>query len=300
MARILVVGSANADFVTYVEEMPKKGETKLGNSFLINAGGKGANQAVACAKAGGIVTFLAKIGQDENGKLIETVLNENNVKTKLLIDQESHTGVATIIVENKTAENHITVVKGANDKLTVEDIKDNIELIKEADIIIVQLEIPLDVVNYIILLGHLSYKTVILNPAPAQELKAETLKYVTYLTPNKSELETLTNIPIDSEKNLRLALEKITSYGVKNVIVTLGDKGAVLYRTKKVEYIPSYKVDAVDTTGAGDCFNGVFAAGLAKRYKVIDAIKFATKAASICVTRKGAIKAMPSKKEIFQ
>ncbi|MCH5171581.1 MAG: ribokinase [Erysipelotrichales bacterium] len=300
MAKILVIGSANVDFVSYVDKLPKEGETILGDSFSINAGGKGANQAVACAKAGANITFLAKVGQDENGKLLESVLLDNNVKAKLLIDQKNPTGVASIIVDKNTAENRIIVVKGANDNLTIKDIEDNIDLVKEADIIMVQLEIPLDVVNYAVLLGYLAHKTVILNPAPAQELSRETLKHVTYLTPNKTELELLAKMTINSENDLLLALEKIANYGVKNIIVTLGDRGSVLYRHKRMEYIPSYKVNAVDTTGAGDCFNGVFAAGLSMRYSVVDAIKFATKASSICVTRAGAIKAMPSKKEIVK
>lgn len=300
MKKILVIGSANVDFVTYIDKMPKKGETKLGNAFLMNVGGKGANQAVACAKAGANVTFLAKIGQDENGKLIESVLRESKVKSKLLVDSDSHTGIATIIVENKTADNRIVVVKGANDKLTKNDIDNNIDLIKQCDILMVQLEIPLSVVKYVITLGHIMHKKIILNPAPAQKIDHKVLEYVTYLTPNKTELETLTKMSIADEDDLKIALDKISGFGVKNIIVTLGDKGSVLYKNKKLEYIPSYKVAATDTTGAGDCFNGVFAACLSKGYKAIDAIKYATKAASICITRNGAIKAMPNKKEIFE
>ncbi|MCH5179598.1 MAG: ribokinase [Erysipelotrichales bacterium] len=298
MAKILVVGSANADLVTYVDKMPKEGETRLGESFSINAGGKGANQAVACAKAGGNVTLLAKIGQDEYGKMIESTLIENNVNTKLLLDSESQTGVASITVDSQTGENKIVVVKGANDKLTIQDINDNIELIKQSDILIVQLEIPLHVARHAILIGYLAHKTVILNPAPAQKLNNDILKYVTYLTPNKTELEILADMEIHNEKDLKIAIEKVASYGVKSIIVTLGDKGAVLYKRKEMTYIPSYKVDAIDTTGAGDCFNGVFAAYLAKRYNAIESVKYAMKAASICVTREGTIKAMPSKKEI--
>lgn len=300
MARILVVGSANADLVTYVDKMPKEGETRLGESFSINAGGKGANQAVACAKAGGNVTLLAKIGQDEYGKLIESTLRENNVNTKLLLDPESQTGVASITVDNQTGENKIVVVKGANDKLTIQDIMDNVDLIKQSDILIVQLEIPLHVAKHAILVGCLARKTIILNPAPAQKLERDILKLVTYITPNITELETLSDMTIKSKNDLESAIEKVASYGVKNIIVTLGEHGAVLYKRKQISYIPGIKVDAIDTTGAGDCFNGVFAAFLAKRYNAIESIKFAIKASSICVTREGTIKSMPSKSEIFK
>lgn len=299
MKKILVVGSAIMDMVKYLNRYPECGETITCHEFLTNPGGKGANQAVAVAKMGGNVTFLGKVGNDDYGRILMSTLKENNVDTKLIIDDATPTGIASIIVEKKTAENTIIVYKGANDRLSVQDIDNNIDLIEKADLILLQLEVPVETVEYVINIANSLNKTIILNPAPAIKVNEQLLKKVTYLTPNRFELSMLTGMEVASIDDIYKACNKLLEIGVKKIIVTLGKEGSLLYEENNVNLVPSIKVTAIDTTGAGDCYNGTFAVCKCLGLEDIDSMKIATKASSLCVTKSGAMRSMPTKEEVF-
>lgn len=296
--KILVVGSINMDLVTYVNLLPKQGETIFGNAFMQNPGGKGANQACAIGLLGGDVTMLGAIGDDSHGKVLKETLKKCNVKPVLKVSKKS-TGCASIIIEEEIHDNRIIVSPGANDDLSVDDIDNNINLIKEADIIVSQLEIPLQTVCHLADQAKIYHKIFILNPAPGKILPDDLLINVTYLTPNETELSLISNIKINDEASFNGACKKLIDKGVSNLLVTLGSKGVYLYNKKEQKLIPAFKVKALDTTAAGDCFNGAFATSLANNYSLSNAILYAQKASSLCVQRKGAIMSLPKKEEIM-
>lgn len=298
--KILVIGSINMDLTTYVDSLPVQGETKFGNSFQQNPGGKGANQACACALSGGDVTMLGAIGNDSFGTILEGTLAKCGVKPKLKVMDDVSSGIATILIEEKKHDNRIIVIPGSNFSVSEELIKENMNLIDECDIVITQLEIPLSTVEYIGKLCKEKNKTFILNPAPGVKLKDSLLKTVTYLTPNETELALISGMEIKDEKSLLKACVSLLDKGVKNLLVTLGSKGVYLCNREEKRLIPAYKVDAIDTTAAGDCFNGTFAAFLADGYDVYSAIDYAQKASSLCVRRRGAIPSLPRREEIMK
>ena len=218
--KILVVGSINMDLTTYVDKLPLQGETKFGNSFIQCPGGKGANQAVASSLAGGDVTMLGAIGNDANGISLKNILENKGVKLKLKVDEKVTTGCASILIEEELHDNRIIVVPGANFSLTKEVIDENIDLIKETDIVISQLEIPLKTVEYLGEICKKYQKIFILNPAPGTKLPESLLKNVTYLTPNETELKLITG-----EEDIETSIESLLSLGVEKVLVTLGKSG---------------------------------------------------------------------------
>lgn len=293
--KILVVGSINMDLTTYVDKLPLQGETKFGNSFIQCPGGKGANQAVASSLAGGDVTMLGAIGNDANGISLKNILENKGVKLKLKVDENVTTGCASILIEEELHDNRIIVVPGANFSLTKEVIDENIDLIKETDIVISQLEIPLKTVEYLGEICKKYQKIFILNPAPGTKLPESLLKNVTYLTPNETELKLITG-----EEDIETSIESLLSLGVEKVLVTLGKKG-VYYADKKMKKMfPAHVVQAIDTTAAGDCFNGTFAAFISKGKSIEESIDLAQVASSICVRRKGAISSLPTIEEIIK
>lgn len=298
--KILVIGSINMDLTTYVDRLPTQGETKFGRSFKQNPGGKGANQACACALAGGDVTMLGAVGNDSYGTVLEKTLKECNVVPKLKYDDSVSSGCASILIEEEKHDNRIIVVPGANFSVTVDLVKDNISLLEEADIVITQLEIPMETVEFIGKKCKELNKTFILNPAPGQKLSAELLSTVTYLTPNETELALISGLDTEDYDSMEKACSEMVKKGVKNLLVTLGSKGVYFFNEKNHKIIPAFKVSAVDTTAAGDCFNGTFASFIAKGYQVEAAIKFAQKASSICVQRRGAIPSLPKLEEILK
>lgn len=295
--KILVVGSINMDMVTYASRIPKQGETAFGRGFIKNPGGKGANQACAAARLGADIAFLGAVGVDAFGKELEDCLRENGVKPILKRVKEP-TGCATILIEEENHDNRIIVIQGANGQIWEEDIDKNLALIKEADIIMTQLEIPLETVGYLAEIVHRYHKIFLLNPAPGIQLPEEILAHVTYLTPNETELSLVSGIEIQDEASFFLACETLLGKGVETLLITLGSKGVYLYSNERKELIPAYKVEAVDTTAAGDCFNGAFAAFLAKGMDIRRAISYAEKASSLCVKRRGAICSLPKLDEI--
>jgi ribokinase len=297
MKKICVIGSIGYDLTTYMYKFPKAGETIVGKKFIQNPGGKGDNQVIASARVGGDVTFIGAVGDDNYGELLKKNLEENNVKTHMKIVPNMSSQIATILID-ESGENRIVIVPGANNFVDKKQIDDNFDIIKECDIILMQLEIPMETVEYVVDKFYELNKIIILNPAPGAELSDNIIKKCTYLTPNENEIGLITKMPYDTIDNIKSAAKCLFDKGAQNVLVTLGEKGAYLKNKNDDIIIPTLKVKALDTTGAGDCFNGVFAACLAMGKNAIEAIKYANVASSISVTRSGAVPSLPYKNEV--
>lgn len=299
MKKILVIGSLNIDMVVNVDHTPVAGETILSDKMEMIPGGKGANQACAAGRLGAASTILGAIGDDLYGEMQKDSLKESGVDVSRLIKREGgSTGVALITV-NGDGDNSIVVVSGANATVSREDIDENLDLIRDSDIILLQLEIPLDTVLYAAKKAKELGKTVILDPAPAPKVFPEELyRYVDVVKPNETELSILTGVA-DTEEHLEEAIARLTECGVGNVIVTLGSKGVYVH-TKEGEtrYIPAREVKAVDTTAAGDSFTAALAMMLAEGKTLVEAAEFANLVASIVVTRRGAQSSIPNIHEV--
>lgn len=296
--KILVVGSSNTDMVIKARHLPRPGETILGGSFFMNPGGKGANQAVTIARLGGQVTFICKTGSDIFGHQSQQLFEEEGINTSYIFSDSEHpSGVALITVDDN-AENCIVVASGANANLLPSDLNKADEAIAEADLILMQLEIPMETVEYVAEQGHRLGKKVILNPAPAHPLSPSLLKHLYMITPNETEAEMISGIKITDEASAIEAAKVLVGMGVQNVIITLGSKGALAYCDKDVEMVPALKVEAVDTTAAGDVFNGALTVALSEGRSLPEAVRFACKASAISVTRVGAQSSAPYRNEV--
>lgn len=299
MKQIIVIGSTNTDMVIKTDHLPAPGETILGGKFLMNPGGKGANQAVAAARLGGSVSFVSKTGNDIFGRqAIENFKNEGINTAYLSADFENPSGVALITVD-KNAENCIVVAPGANMSLTETDVDAALSGINESEIILLQLEIPLATVEYSARIATEKKALVILNPAPAVKLSDELLRCIFIITPNETEAQLLTGIKVTDEKSAQKAASILRKKGVKIIIITRGSEGSFIYSDSVCKQVPAPKVKAVDTTAAGDTFNGALCVAIANGYDIEKAVDFANKAASISVTRLGAQSSAPYKKEIL-
>jgi len=298
--KIVIVGSYNTDLMSKAPWLPKPGETVLGGPFKMGPGGKGSNQAVCAARLGAEVYFVGCIGKDYFGEVARNnFLNENINIDYLKITDKTHTGIALIMVDDKTGENMIVVAPGANmevDRGLVEKAKD---IILGADVVLLQLEIPVETVAYTIDLVSKKEKPLsILNPAPGRKLDKKIWKKVDLITPNRSELELITEMKIESIEDAEKAAREIISSGVKEVVVTLGKDGALVVNEEGSTYVPSFKVEVVDTTGAGDAFNGGLAVALAEGKDLISAVYFANAVAALNVTKIGTAPAMPYREEV--
>ncbi len=300
--RVLVIGSMNMDIVVGVDELPKKGETLMATrQVAYSAGGKGGNQAMAAGMAGADTAMLACVGDDDFGSILRKKLESGGVDcSRVRAVKGIPTGQAFISVDSH-GSNNIIVAAGANGEVSRSYIEQQDDLLKASDIVLMQMEIPFETVLYTAKRAHELGKTVILNPAPApDDLPDGLLSCVDYLTPNETELAKLAGTQGDPEDMavIEEGAGRILSRGVKQLIVTLGEKGILFVSPEEKKVYPTVKVEAVDTTGAGDCFNGAFAAALAEGKDIPAAVRFANAAASISVTRKGAQDAMPSREEI--
>lgn len=297
MKKIVVIGSSNTDMVIKSDKLPNPGETILGGEFLLNPGGKGANQAVTAARLGGKVTFIAKIGSDAFGKNSINLYSSEGINTEFIFsDPEKPSGVALINV-NESGENCIVVAPGANGLLSVEDIEKAKCEIESADILLMQLEIPLSVVEYSAKLAYEKGIKVILNPAPANELSNSLLKCLYIITPNKNEAEALSGIKITDIESAKRAAAVIRGKGVDTVIITMGELGAIIC-DDQLHQIPAVNVETVDTTAAGDVFNGALSVALAEDKSIVDAVIFACKCAALSVTKLGAQSSIPYRNNI--
>ena len=295
---VVVVGSSNTDMIIKVEHLPKPGETILGGEFTKAAGGKGANQAVAAARAGGNVNFIAKVGDDIFGETAVKGFVEDNINVEsVLVDSEAPSGIAQIFVADD-GENCIAVASGANANLSVEDIIKSAEKISQSKILLTQLETPLDTVEAAVKIAAKNNLTVILNPAPAAPLSDELLANVSVITPNETEADMLTGIFVTDELSASDASDILRAKGVNSIIITMGFKGAYVNHEGDKYFVPGYKVDAVDTTAAGDVFNGALSVALSQEKDFKEAVKFANAAAALSVTKLGAQPSVPNLDEI--
>ncbi|MGI6340250.1 MAG: ribokinase [Bacteroidales bacterium] len=298
MRKIIVIGSSNTDMVVKCKKLPTPGETILGGAFLMNPGGKGANQAVAAARLNGIVTFVTKTGNDHFGEQSKLLFEKEGIDTRFLIrDQKNPSGVALIAVD-ENGENTIVVASGSNATLSAYDIDEEVYVADKEDVYLMQLEIPVGTVEYVAQKVSDKGNRVILNPAPARLLSQELLDSVYVLTPNEIEAEILTGIKVENASSAERSAMKLLDKGVKNVIITMGAAGAYLCTPEISKMIPVVPVKAVDTTAAGDVFNGALAVALAEGKDLEEAVGFANKAASISVTRLGAQASAPYRNEL--
>ncbi len=296
--KIVVVGSSNTDMIIKVPHVPVPGETIIGGTFSIAAGGKGANQAVAAARAGGDVTFVARVGDDMFGEQAKEGFVKDNINVDhVLSDKGAPSGVARIFV-GEDGENSIAVASGANANLSPSDIEAASKSISSADILIMQLETPLDTVRKAASIASENGVKVILNPAPAQPLSDDILKHVSILTPNESEAEILTGIKVQTEDDAATAADALMAKGIETVIVTMGAKGAFVVTADSKELVAGFSVKAVDATAAGDTFNGALAVALAEGKALKTAVSFANAAAALSVTKLGAQPSAPTREEI--
>lgn len=297
--KILVVGSSNTDMVIKTNKFPAPGETILGGKFLMNAGGKGANQAVAAARLGGMVTFVGKIGDDIFGKQAVQQLEDEGINVDFVaVDPENPSGVAMITVDQK-AENSIVVAPGSNGTLSPTDFDKALAELDESEFVLMQLEIPIPTVEYIASNAARKQKKVILNPAPAAKLQNELLQNLYLMTPNETEAELLTGIKVVDDQSALKAATILHEKGVEIVIITMGAAGAFFLADSQSGIIKAPKVAAIDTTAAGDTFNGALAVALSEGKSIQESIEFANKAAAISVTRIGAQSSVPYRKEIL-
>lgn len=295
---ILVIGSLMMDQIVLTERMPRKGETIIGEKFIKMPGGKGANQAVAAARLGADIKMAGMVGDDENGQMFIDILNNENIDTSAIIsDKTSTTGIGVVMTE-RNGDNRIIVIPGANLVYSLDDLKKIKEKIKKADLLILQLEIDLHVVQMAVNFAYEFGVEVLLNPAPAHEISDELLSKVTYLTPNETELEILTGLTVSNTSEAIVAAKLLLSKKVKNVIVTLGDKGALIVNKDKVNHIKGFAVKPVNTVAAGDAFNGGFAVQILNGSSIDDAVKYANAVGGLAVTKEGAIPSIPTKEEV--
>ena len=299
MSDISVLGIFVADISFSGPKIPSVGETILGNKYNVGPGGKGCNQAIAIARLGGKVNFISKIGKDSYGELALNTLEKNNINIENIIqDEKLQTGVAGILVDKNSGKNAINVIVGAPSSLKVSEIEKQINLIKSSKIFLTQLEVPKDVILLCLKTAKENGCITILNPAPASEITKEFFSKIDYFTPNETEAEFYTGIKITNEKEAKQAAEKLLNLGIKKVIITLGEKGLFYTDGKDEIYLKARPVKAIDTTGAGDAFNGGLAYGLSKDKPINECLELANKVAGISTTKLGAGDAMPFLKDV--
>jgi len=298
--KIVIIGSSNTDMIVQTPHIPRPGETILGGTFNTAAGGKGANQAVACARAGGKVTFIARVGNDMFGEQALQGFRQDGINVDFVTkDENAPSGVALIIVDNQ-GENSIAVASGANSNLSVSDVQGAAEVIRSAGLVLMQLEIPLETIAAAANIATENNVPVILNPAPAQSLGDALLQNITILTPNETEAEMLTGIGARNEADAHKAAQALHDKGVTTVIITLGAAGAYVLGNDFQGLVPGFQVDPVDTTAAGDTFNGTLAVALVEGMPLDEAVAFANAAAALSVTMLGAQPSAPHRKTIEQ
>ncbi len=297
MNDITVLGIFVADISFLGNKIPSTGETILGDNYNIGPGGKGCNQAIAISRLGGKVNFISKLGNDDYGKLaIDKLKNDNIDTSNIIISNEHKTGVAGIHVDKNTGKNAITVVRGAPSSLTIKEVNTN--LIKHSKIFLTQLEVPIEVTLHCLKAAKEYGLINILNPAPACKLSKDFFRLVDYFTPNETEAEFYSGVKISNENDAKASAKKLIDMGIKKVIITLGEKGLLYSDGKEEIYVKASLDKAVDTTGAGDAFNGGFSFALLKGKKIKECLEIANKVAGFSTTKLGAGDSMPTLEEI--
>lgn len=297
MAKIYVAGSINMDLVIRTDTFPKEGMTVMGQCFMTNPGGKGANQAVAIAKAQGYVKMIGAVGSSFGNELLSTLKNYNVDTSKVKQFDNVSSGIAVIVISDN--DNRIILDSGSNALVTTKQITEALEDSEPGDYFLTQLEIPVNVVEESIKIASKKRLITILNPAPAQKINEEIFKYLDYFIPNQSECEFYTGIYPKTIDEAIIAGKKLIKKGTKNIIITLGTMGAIFINKETVEFEKAHKVDAIDTTAAGDTFVGTTITNLSKGKTIKEAIRYANLASSITVQRKGAQQAIPTLEEVI-
>ncbi len=296
--RIVVVGSSNTDLVVKLPRLPRPGETIIGGTFSMSAGGKGANQAVAASRAGGDVTFIAKVGNDHFGTQALGGFKSANLDTQFVdVMPSTASGIGLIFVD-QNGENCIGVASGANSALLPADVEKAGTVIASADVLLLQLEIPLATVEAAVRIASKAGVRVLLNPAPARDLDPTLLRQISVITPNESEVGVLTGVRISDGTSVSTAASVLHNQGIPAVVITLGPRGAYLSDADGIKFVAPFRVEAVDTTAAGDVFSGALAVALGERAALREAVRFASAAAALSVTRLGAQPSAPTREEI--
>lgn len=298
MSKITVVGSFSMDLTVTMDTFPKEGQTIIGKKMLKNPGGKGANQCIACARLGGDVEMIGMLGDDENGRIIKDLFIKEGVNVSHVLTTDLEPTTIALIEIDASAQNKIVVVPAANFVYSIEDLQNVKEVIANTEMVVAQLEMRLDVMEELAKMCQKLNVPMILNPAPAVPLSDELLSRVTYLTPNETELSVLTGHPVDTLDQMKEAAQMLLDRGVKHVIATLGDKGALLADASGMKVIAGYKVHAIDTVAAGDSFNGALAKALVDGKSLEEAILLANAVGALTVTRHGAVPSLPTKSEV--
>ncbi len=294
--RVLVIGSANADYLIHTDRMPCLGETRTGSGFTINAGGKGLNQAVALAKLGADTVFLGAVGDDEGGRMLLDTLTAHGIAFEGRVEADVPTGVAIVTVVG--SDNFILLNAGANERLTPDAIREKASLIRQADYVVLQLEIPTDTVAAICAIAAESGTRVVLNPAPYKELPPDVYAATDYLIPNEHEAQAITGISPATQEDAAEAIRRLRALGASTVIITLGERGCVYNDGEEIVFAPAAESAAVDTTSAGDSFIGALVARLSRGAALPDAIAYAARVAAITVSRHGAARSIPYAHEV--
>jgi ribokinase len=299
MGRIVILGIFVADTAYRAERQPKMGETILGRTFALGPGGKGSNQSVAAAMAGGEVHFISRLGRDDFAQIARSTWAKAGVIPEITEDAESYTGAAYIFIEDATGNNAIIVAPGAAGRISVEDVESRAELIGGASVFVTQLEQPIAAAHRALEIARKGGARTILNPAPAAELPPGMLALCDFVTPNESEAEGITGVSVRTVADADRAAGALLAQGVGAAIITLGEKGALYRDASRTVHVPVFNAGpVVETTGAGDAFNGGFATALAEGADPVEAVRFGCATASISVTRPGTAPSMPSRAEI--
>lgn len=298
--RIIVMGSFVTDLMGRAAHIPLEGETVKGTFFKSGPGGKGGNQAVAAARAGGNVAMITKLGRDAFGDMAEENFVKEGIDAGYVFRTDEYaTGAALIMVSEKTGQNSIIVIPGACEHIGEDEVRDAIRALSPASVLVLQLETNFEAIAVSLKMGKEFGMKLLMNPAPAHEIPKEYYSMIDYLTPNETEASMLSGVYVESVEDARSAASVLQAKGAKNIIITLGEKGAlILDSASEFKHVPSFKVDVVDTTGAGDAFNGAFALALAEGKDIYDATVFANAAAALSVTRIGTAPAMAHREEI--
>ena len=298
-SKIVVFGSYVVDLTSWAQHLPVPGETVKGSSFKMGPGGKGSNQAVAANRAGADITLVTKVGNDVFGQTALDFYKMENMDTQyVFVDEKKETGTALIMVDENSAQNEILVVSGACDNITDQEIRKTEQLIDEASIILLQLEINMDAIEKVIDMAYRKGKLIVLNTAPAQKLPDSLLEKVDIVTPNEVEAGILTDMKVETEQDAEKAAQILMDKGVRSVVITMGKNGVFVMTADRKEFIPSKKVKAVDTTGAGDAFNGGFVTALSEGKDIFEAARFGNIVGALSVTKVGTAPAMPYRTDI--
>ena len=301
MKSICIFGVFVADLCFIGNSIPEKGQTILGNKHIVGPGGKGSNQAIASGRLGGNVNFITKIGRDQNADMALSLYKEIGINTESIIQDDNNlTGVAGIMINEKTGENAINVVPGAAGSLVNQDIDNNLKIIEKSEIFLTQLETPYEVTSYALKKAKETGSITIFNPAPASDITEEDFKSIDYFTPNETEASYYLKKKVESKTEIESAAKSFLEKGIKNIIITLGSKGVYFANSDESYFMEAFKLKnkVLDTTGAGDAFNGAFAYALSKNLNNKEALTFANKVAGISTTKLGAASSMPTLNEV--